>query len=121
MSLNKKWKIEYFVKDNGRCPTSDFLDGLRSHERALAIKAIDNLEKHGLNLDRPHVAILRDNIYELRIKINRVNYRVLYFIYNRGKFILLQGFPKKIRRVNPKEINKAIEYRKIYYERSKQP
>ena len=68
-----EWVIEFYEKPNGRCPTEDFLDSLRTDERVLALNSIGQLEQQGNKLDRPHAGYLRDGIHELRIRIERKN------------------------------------------------
>lgn len=76
----KKWEVEFYEKENGRCPTEDFLDGLRNPTIKARIKrAIARLEEHGRDLDRPHVGYLRDHISELRIITHQGNFRILFF------------------------------------------
>lgn len=114
MMRQKKWEIEFFTKRNGRCPTEDFLKKLNNREKAFVLNAIDRLEEHGLELGFPYVEHLRDSIWELRLRVGKIRFRVLYFIFEKDKFILMQGIKKKERKVKPKEINKAIEYRIEY-------
>ena len=45
------WTIDLFVKDNGRCPTQDFLDELSpSADRPYIRKRFEQLEEHGYKL-----------------------------------------------------------------------
>ena len=67
-------------------------------------------------LRRPHADMLRDGIYELRARVGRVNYRMLYFFHGRDVAILSHGFTKE-REVPPAEIERALE-RKQRYERA---
>lgn len=59
-------------------------------------------------LIRPEADYLRDGIYELRIGLRRVNYRILYFFHGRTVAVLSQGLVKEDQ-VPPVEINRAIE------------
>ena len=44
---------------------------------------------------RPEADLLRDGIYELRIGLQRVNYRILYFFHGRAAAVLAHGLTKK--------------------------
>jgi phage-related protein len=113
------WEIEYYEKPNGRCPVKEFLDSLSVRdELPYVIREIDILANFGYKLDRPHAALLREKIYELRIKSRQGNIRLLYFFYAGNKIILTNGFVKKAIKVRDSEIDKAIEYRKDYYQRN---
>jgi hypothetical protein len=59
-----KYEIEFYEKSNGRCPTRAFLDSLSRQEVVRINRAFDRLAKYGQDLGRPHVAYLRDNIWE---------------------------------------------------------
>jgi phage-related protein len=112
------WEIEFFVKDNGRCPTKEFLDGLNKRTELPYINnAIKQLSELGYQLGRPHAAPLEQDIYELRVKIIKVNYRLLYFFFDKNKIIITHGIKKKTKEVPPKEITKAVECRSIYISR----
>lgn len=59
---------------------------------------------------------VEDGIYEIRIKVGSNIYRVFSF-FEKGKLIiLLHGFTKKTQKLPRKEIKRAIELRKAYYE-----
>jgi phage-related protein len=109
-----QWDIELYEKPNGRCPTKDFLDSLPADERAMAVNSIKQLRQHGTNLQRPHTGYLRDHINELRIRVRRNRYRILYFFYHAETIVLLQGFQKKTNKVPDHQIDQAVEYRLDY-------
>jgi phage-related protein len=60
---------------------------------------------------------LRDGIHALRVKVRRVNVRVLYFFCFENRFVLTHGIKKKSAKVADSEIKKAIEYRTDYLAR----
>lgn len=114
-----KWIVEFYRKANGRCPTEEFLDSLTNDEKVSIRRAIQWLEEFGTQLQRPHVASLRDHIMELRKRTHQGNIRLLYFFFDGEKFIITHGFKKKSDKVPASEIDKAIEFRKDYLERFK--
>jgi phage-related protein len=108
------YTIELYEKKNDRCPTRDFLDSLSaSYELPYVDRMIGLLEMHGHNLRRPHADILRDHIYELRIRTRR-QIRLLFFFFDGDKIVITHGFIKKSNSVPQAEIDRAVEYRKDY-------
>jgi len=115
----KKWIVEFYKKANGRCPTEEFLDDLENEEKVFIRRSIQRLEEYGNELKRPHAAPLRNHILELRKKTHQGNVRLLYFFFDGEKFIITHGFKKKSDKVPDSEIDKAVEFRKDYLERTK--
>jgi len=114
------WDIEFFEKDNSRCPTQEFLDGLSTTKDLPYINnAIKQLEEHGNQLRRP----LADNLgqklklWELRVRTINGQFRFLYFFFGKNKIIITHGIKKNKGKIPPEEIKKAQEYRLIYISR----
>lgn len=83
---------------------------------------MDLLEEHGHKLKRPHAAPLEKKIYELRIDANKKQFRCLYFFFDGNKIVFSHGIIKKGNKkhgdkVDPKEIDRAVNYRADYFER----
>lgn len=117
---DSKWEVEFYETPKGRCPTQTFLDKLKRRNKKvhlLVTNAIKRLEKHGLDLDRPHVGTLRDHINELRVITNHGNYRLFYFFCYENRFVITHGTSKKSDEVADSDIQKAIEYRLEYLSR----
>ena len=52
--------------------------------------------------------MLRDGIYELRVRRKRVNYRILYFFHGQNVAVLAHGLVKE-KQVPDVDIQRAIE------------
>ena len=76
-------------------PVLDWLDGLPVEARLRCLARFDLLEEFGHELGRPHAAYLGGDLYELRIKFYRVNYRILYFFHGRTAAVLCHGLAKE--------------------------
>lgn len=117
-------QIEFYQKENGKIPVSDFLQSLPPKLRAKAIKDIDLLEEQGSALREPHVKSIRGEknkgLYELRIKFASDIARIFYFTYYNNKFILLHGFIKKTLITPPREIERARSYMEDYKRRNQE-
>lgn len=60
---------------------------------------------------------VEDGIYEIRIKVGTDIFRVFSF-FDEGKLvILLHGFTKKTQKLPRKQIKKAIQLRRDYYDK----
>ena len=64
-------------------------------------------------MHRPHADYLQEGIYELRTRVGRVNYRILYFFHGQEAVVLSQGFTKE-KDVPKAEIEKAIANREVF-------
>jgi phage-related protein len=94
----------------------DWLKDLRrSDQRAYAscIAAIGRLADFGHELRRPLADILRDGIYELRIRKGRVNFRILYFFHGKNVAILGHALTKEDK-VPKGDIEKALHRKKAF-------
>ena len=109
----------YLYAEDGRCDIRSWLLELRERDGRAFVACRSRvvlLGAMGHALRRPHADMLRDGIYELRARVGRVNYRMLYFFHGRDVAILSHGFTKE-REVPPAEIERALE-RKQRYERA---
>ena len=91
-------EVRAFRDDRGSVPLQAWFDELeasepRAFQKCLAL--ILQLEEKGHELRRPTADILRDGIHELRAKVGRVNYRVLYFFYGKNVACCSHGLTKE--------------------------
>lgn len=111
------WDIEYYETTDGKCPVKDFLDGLHQEKELPYVNRLINLlAEMGYTLRRPHVDMLEDGIYELRIRLQRRQFRILYFYFYQDKIVLSHGL-KKEAKVKKAEIDKAKRHRSDYFSR----
>jgi hypothetical protein len=104
--------ITYKEKD-GSVPLLKWMDTLSQKVQDKWTARLERLEELGYELRRPECDILRDKIFELRLKIGTVNYRILYSFVGKNVVLLSHGFSKED--VVPDiEINKAIANRSKY-------
>ncbi len=107
-------KIVLYREDDGTVPLLDWLDSIPDKARDKCVVRIERLREMGHELRRPEADFLRDGIYELRVALRGIHYRVLYFFHRREAVVLSHGLVKE-RAVPPKEIERAIA-RKLKYE-----
>lgn len=99
-----------FQEDDETVPLLDWLDRLPRRSRAKCVAALHRLELLGHELRRPEADYLRDDIYELRVRLQRINYRMLYFFHGRTAAVVSHGIVKE-REVPRKQIDEAVTRR----------
>lgn len=87
-----------------------FLRSLPKAARMEAGAALTDLEEKGSQLRRPGADYLRDGIYELRFRSERIEYRILYF-FDGNDIVLTNAFVKKTKKIPATEIERAIKHR----------
>ena len=97
-----------FREGNGNVPILGWIESLPKKARVKCRVRIERLREMGIDLRRPEADYLRDGIYELRFKHQRVNYRVLYFFHGRTAVVVSHGLQKE-KAISPKEIDVAVE------------
>jgi hypothetical protein len=102
--------VVLYREEDGSVPILEWLDGLAAKAKAKCLVRIRRLRAEGHELRRPEADYLRDGIYELRVGLQGMNYRMLYFFYGPATAVLAHGL-KKEREVPPAEIEYAIERR----------
>jgi phage-related protein len=109
-------EVVYYQHDDETVPMKVWMEALRSQprHRAKCIEWIGLLRDYGHDLRRPAADYLRDGIYELRVKFQRIQYRMLYFFYGRGRAVITHGITKQNNRVPPHEIDRAVATKRKY-------
>jgi len=102
-----KTKVVFYKEDDGSVPILEWLDSLQPKALSKCTVRIERLEAMGYELRRPEADLLRDGIYELRVGLQHVNYRMLYFFHGRIATVISHGLVKE-GEVPAKEIEKAI-------------
>lgn len=108
--------VYIYAEEDGTSPVLDWFERLgEDNVRALdaCIARVRLLALLGYELRRPHADMLRDGIYELRARVGRVNYRLLYFFHGKDIAIVAHGLTKDDA-VPARDIERAIERRQRY-------
>lgn len=106
--------LQFYQEEDGSVPVRDWLAKLQQRNRpafAKCVAMIERLAAIGHELRRPHADRLRDGIYELRIRHQRVNYRILYFFHGQNVAFLAHALVKE-KQVPNVEIDRAIARRR---------
>ncbi|WP_165071392.1 type II toxin-antitoxin system RelE/ParE family toxin [Paludisphaera rhizosphaerae] len=107
-------EVVFFREDDESVPLLDWLTLLPPKALVKCLAKLARLEELGYELRRPEADLLRDGIYELRVRLGTVNYRMLYFFHGRAAAVVSHGLTKE-KIVPPAEIDHAIE-RKTKFE-----
>src|SRR5260370_10571228 len=102
-----KIRVVFYKEDDGSVPILEWLDSLPDKALDKCTVRIERLAALGHELRRPEADLLRDRTYALRIGLQHVNYRILYFFHGRHAAVVAHGFPKASK-APAKEIDKAI-------------
>lgn len=96
-----KTRVVFYQESDGTVPVLHWLltNVLCKDKKLFAwcFDAIELLGEKGLELRRPYSAYLRDDVYELRIRYYRENYRILYFYYKHDIAVLATVSLKRIK------------------------
>jgi len=95
-------EVVFYRDDDGSVPVLDWLGGLPPKARLKCLVRIERLRELGNDLRRPEADFLRDGVYELRVSLNHVQYRILYSFHTRTDADRAEG-PKTGRRGSVKK------------------
>jgi phage-related protein len=110
-------KVVFYREADGTVPGLEWLDGLSPPVLVKCRVRLDRLKQLGHELRRPEADFLRDGIYELRVRLQRVNYRILYFFHGNVAAVVSHGIVKESQ-VPAIEIDRAHRRKKEF---AKQP
>jgi phage-related protein len=108
-----KISVVFYQEDAKIVPVLDWLDRLPPRAQDKCRVRIERLRDLGHELRRPEADYLRDGIYELRVGLQGMNYRMLYFFHGRVAAVLAHGLVKE-REVPPREIEEAIRRKRKF-------
>ena len=103
-------KVYFFQDEDGSVPCKAWLQKLRHQDQKAYLKCIDSLERLkavGFNLRRPVADYVKEGIYELRVRSNNIQYRILFFFHGKNMIILSHGLRKEDK-IPETEIQRAL-------------
>lgn len=100
-------RVVFYREADGTVPVLQWLDSLTQPALVKCRLKLERLKELGHELRRPEADYLRDGIYELRIRLRRINYRFLYFFYENIAAVVSHGITKE-QTIPAKEIDRAI-------------
>jgi hypothetical protein len=103
-----KTEVLLFDEGKGSSPFLQWLDKQPQKAQDKCITFIERLAELGHEMRRPQADYLKDDIYELRVNRQGINYRILYF-FCEDKAIISHGIIKQMSKVPDKEIDIAVK------------
>ena len=107
-------KIYYYVDARGNSPVKKFIDELPIKEQAKVFAYIEELRNQGHNIRRPLADYVKNGVYELRPKANRL----FYFFFLKENIVIVHAIKKKTNKISEKDITLCLQ-RKSYIEKYK--
>jgi len=109
-------QVVFYVEDDGMVPLTEWFDQQSAVGQDRCIDRLKRLRRQGHELRRPIAAPLRDGIYELRARDNKVRLRMLFFFHGRERAVVTHGLKKKADEIPPIDIDRAVEKKRRYDE-----
>jgi phage-related protein len=106
-------EVIFYREEDGTVPLVDWLDDLPAKAQDKCLARLARLEELGHELRRPEADFLRDGIYELRVSLQGLQYRMLYFFHGNIAAVVSHGLVKE-QKVPPKDIDRAVERKKQF-------
>lgn len=103
----------FFCDGKGKASVIETLEGLPLQAKAKAFVRIKRLAELGNHLKRPESDYLRDGIYELRWRLGKVQYRLLYFFAGKS-IVVLSHIITKEKDIPSEEIEKCIVNKRLF-------
>ena len=100
-------RVIFYRDADGTVPLLDWFEEIPARAKAKCRLRLDRLRERGHELRRPEADYLRDGIYELRVAMGTVNYRMLYFFFGATAAVVSHGITKE-QAVPPREIDLAL-------------
>ena len=87
-------KVVLYQEGDGSCPFVEWFNELPEKVQDKCYLRLERLREMGHELRRPEADFLRDGIYELRVSLRGVQYRVLYFFHGTVAAVVSHGLVK---------------------------
>ena len=98
--------VVFYLTSGGRSPVVEFLSRLTDLQRAQALDALALLEGFGLDLEDPWLKKIDAELWELRVRADRVRLRFLFC--RRGEeCVILHALKKKTKRLPVDDLKTA--------------
>lgn len=108
-------RVVFYQDEDGTVPILEWFERLPEKALDKCRVKLERLQELGHEMRRPEADYLRDGIYELRVRVGSVNYRMLYFFHENIAAVVSHGLTKE-KRVPPKDIDRAVAAKQRFIE-----
>jgi len=106
-------EVVFYQEEDGSVPLVEWLGSLAAKAQDKCLARLKRLEDLGHEMRRPEADYLRDGIYELRVSLQGIQYRLLYFFHGNVAAVVSHGIVKE-QKVPVQEIGRAVERKKKF-------
>ena len=99
-------RMVFYREEDGTVPFLTWFDALTNKAQDKCRVRLERRRELGHELRRPEADYLRDGIYELRVGLQGMQYRMLYFFHGNVAAVMSHGLVKE-QKVPPKDIDLA--------------
>jgi phage-related protein len=100
-------QVVFYQDEDGSVPILEWFELIPQKALDKCRVKLERLRDLGHELRRPEADYLRDGIYELRVRVGSVNYRMLYFFHENIAAVVSHGLTKD-KQVPPRDIDRAV-------------
>lgn len=112
-------RVVFYQEEDGEVPLLEWFDELPKKAIVKCRLRLERLRELGHELRRPEADYLRDEIYELRVSLQGIQYRMLYFFHGTVAAVVSHGIMKE-QKVPPKEVDLAIKRKRQFEQAPRQ-
>lgn len=98
-----EWKVDFYREEDGSFPVRKWMEALPEDIRGKVMARIDLLKQGGPTLDYPYTSQIEGRLREVRLRMGKTRFRVLYFFDEDRTAVLLHGFTKNTAAVEEAE------------------
>ena len=100
-------QVVFYQDEDGSIPILEWFELIPEKALDKCRVKLERLRDLGHELRRPEADYLRDGIYELRVRVGSVNYRMVYFFHENIAAVVSHDLTKE-KQVPPRDIDRAV-------------
>lgn len=102
-------QVVFWTSIRGDSPITEFIDPIPAKAQKKIVRTFELIEKHGMGFIKyfKYCTKLEDGLYELKIRFDKIFYRIL-FTLERAVCYILHIFKKKTNKIPRREIETAL-------------
>lgn len=106
-------RVVFYKEESGEVPLLEWFEEIPKKALVKCRLRITRLRELGHELHRPEADYLRDEVYELRVSLQGIQYRMLYFFHGNVAAVVSHGIVKE-QKVPPREIDLAVKRKRMF-------